>query len=63
MSGSEDGKVFLWDLQSREVVQVLEAHKGESPLWTYVREVADTLVDVVVAVAVCPLLVQRYRSS
>lgn len=27
MSGSEDGKVWLWDLQTREVVQVLEGHR------------------------------------
>ena len=27
MSGSEDGKVWLWDLQTREVVQVLEGHQ------------------------------------
>lgn len=26
VSGSEDNKVYLWDLQSREVVQVLEGH-------------------------------------
>ena len=26
MSGSEDNKVYLWDLQSREVVQILEGH-------------------------------------
>ena len=28
MSGSEDGKVYLWDLQSRETVQILKAHTG-----------------------------------
>lgn len=28
MSGSEDNKVWLWDLQTREVVQVLEGHGG-----------------------------------
>lgn len=28
VSGSEDGKVVLWDLQTREIVQVLEGHKG-----------------------------------
>ena len=26
MSGSEDNKVYLWDLQTREIVQVLEGH-------------------------------------
>ena len=26
VSGSEDNKVYLWDLQSREVVQTLEGH-------------------------------------
>lgn len=29
MSGSEDARVYIWDLQSREVVQVLEGHRGE----------------------------------
>ena len=28
VSGSEDKKVYLWDLQSREIVQVLEGHEG-----------------------------------
>lgn len=27
VAGSEDHKVYLWDLQSREIVQVLEGHK------------------------------------
>ncbi len=26
ISGSEDNKVYLWDLQSREIVQTLEGH-------------------------------------
>lgn len=30
MSGSEDNKVYLWNLQTREVVQVLDAHTGAS---------------------------------
>ena len=28
VSGSEDNKVYIWDLQSREVAQTLEAHSG-----------------------------------
>lgn len=28
MSGSEDGKIYIWDLQTRQVVQVIEAHRG-----------------------------------
>lgn len=27
-SGSEDGKIVLWDVSSKEIVQVLEGHKG-----------------------------------
>src|SRR4051812_709392 len=29
VSGSEDGKIYIWDLQTREVVQVLEGHNGK----------------------------------
>lgn len=28
VSGSEDHKLYLWDLQSREVLQILEGHRG-----------------------------------
>ena len=27
LSGSEDARVYIWDLQSRQLVQVLEGHK------------------------------------
>jgi COMPASS component SWD3 len=27
VSGSEDAKIYVWDLQSREVLQVLEGHR------------------------------------
>jgi len=27
VGGSEDAKVYIWDLQSREVLQVLEGHR------------------------------------
>lgn len=36
VSGSEDGKVWLWDLQTREVVQVLEGH-GDTVVAVAVR--------------------------
>jgi WD40 repeat protein len=29
VSGSEDNKVYIWDLQTREIVQVLEGHRGK----------------------------------
>ncbi|KAG6811224.1 WD repeat-containing protein 5 [Tricholoma furcatifolium] len=29
VAGSEDKKVYLWDLQTRQIVQVLEGHSGE----------------------------------
>ena len=58
MSGSEDSKIYLWDLQSREVMQVLEGHKGET-LFFVSRDcfLADWVrfADVVVAVAVSVL--------
>ena len=28
MSGSEDNTVYIWNLQSKEVAQKLEGHKG-----------------------------------
>lgn len=28
VSGSEDGKTFFWDVQTKEVAQVLEGHEG-----------------------------------
>lgn len=30
ISGSEDGKVYIWDLQTRKVLQVLDGHRGMS---------------------------------
>ena len=27
MAGSEDHKTYIWDLQTREIVQVLEGHQ------------------------------------
>ena len=29
VSGSEDHKIYMWDLQSRKIAQILEGHKGE----------------------------------
>ncbi len=29
VSGSEDKKIYIWNLQSKEIVQVLEGHKGK----------------------------------
>ena len=53
VSGSEDNKVYLWDLQSREVVQVLDAHKGGFILETKKgRQLMFLDPDIVVAVAV-----------
>jgi COMPASS component SWD3 len=28
ISGSEDNMVYIWDLQSKKIVQKLEGHKG-----------------------------------
>jgi COMPASS component SWD3 len=28
VGGSEDAKVYIWGMQSREVLQVLEGHRG-----------------------------------
>lgn len=29
VGGSEDHKVYIWDLQTREIVQILQGHQGE----------------------------------
>src|SRR5258708_7092800 len=51
VSGSEDHKVYLWELQSRSIVQILEGHNGE-----FCRHWKFTLItgcaDAVLAVAV-----------
>ena len=53
MSGSEDMKVYIWDLQTREILQVLEGHRGELHA-AHVRVDAHLSVfqDFVVAVSV-----------
>jgi len=28
VSGSEDCKIYIWDLQTRQILQVLEGHRG-----------------------------------
>ena len=28
VSGSEDAKIYIWDLQSRKILQVLDGHRG-----------------------------------
>jgi len=30
VTGSEDNKVFIWDLQTRRIVQTIQSHKGSS---------------------------------
>ena len=55
VSGSEDSKVYIWDLQTREILQVLEGHRGESYHSRFVRPLNKTdtsYLDVVMAVAV-----------
>ena len=56
MSGSEDSRVYIWDLQTREILQVLEGHRGKSSSSPFVYPVNRTNpahLDVVMAVAVC----------
>ena len=33
ISGSEDNLVYIWDLQSKKIVQKLEGHTGTPPLY------------------------------
>ena len=55
MSGSEDSKVYIWDLQTREILQVLEGHRGGSCCPWLVRpasRINPFHLDAVMAVAV-----------
>lgn len=55
VSGSEDSKVYIWDLQTREILQVLEGHRGRSCRSRFARPASGTdpfNLDVVMAVAV-----------
>ena len=55
MSGSEDNRVYLWNLQSKEVVQTLEGHTGALiSLRNTCTFLLKDVVDVVVAVATHP---------
>jgi hypothetical protein len=58
VSGSEDAKVYIWDLQTRQVLQVLEGHRGAS-YRASVRRCAHKKSDVVLAVAVRPSFLMR----
>lgn len=56
VSGSEDSKVYIWDLQTREILQVLEGHRGKYCCLQFIHPVNGTnpsFLDVVMAVAVC----------
>jgi len=63
VGGSEDSKVYIWDLQTREILQVLEGHRGKSGSLRLLRPVNRTNpshLDVVMAVAVCII---RFKSK
>jgi WD40 repeat protein len=69
VSGSEDSKVYIWDLQTREILQVLEGHRGKYCCHSsYCQRMGLTaFLDAVMAVAVCIIRVKssmtahRYR--
>lgn len=49
-------KVYIWNLQTREVIQVLEGHRGTCLDSDMLRNLTNSylmLLDVVIAVAVC----------
>jgi COMPASS component SWD3 len=55
VAGSEDNKAYIWDLQTREIVQVLEGHTGtmtEFPQYFERAYHSSLSIDIVVAVAV-----------
>jgi WD40 repeat protein len=52
VAGSEDHKTYIWDLQTREIVQVLEGHTGTFYIKLMFGLLTFLCSDVVVAVAV-----------
>lgn len=49
MSGSEDNMVYIWNLQTKEIVQKLQGHTGEftnSIILSHVGSVIEQHVDV-----------------
>jgi WD40 repeat protein len=57
VAGSEDNKAYIWDLQTREIVQVLEGHTGNDQHYFRGCPIVNSSFfllykDVVVAVAV-----------
>ena len=52
VSGSEDNKIYIWDLQSRQIQQVLEGHRGKLEIASFKLFSIDGPLDVVLAVAV-----------
>lgn len=54
VSGSEDAKIYIWDLQSRRVAQILEGHKGERSINMLHRLLTLNCTDVVLAIDVSP---------
>lgn len=53
MSGSEDHNIYIWNLQTKEIVQKLEGHSGKSIRGGEKREEAWQLICVSVDVVLC----------
>lgn len=64
VSGSEDCKIYIWDLQTRQVLQVLEGHRGNYHLpLSFSRAAERSLwVDIVLAVAVGLFCLSDYNN-
>lgn len=60
VAGSEDHKTYIWDLQTREIVQVLEGHTGECLSKRSNLSETKNRLDIVVAVAVRPCRVHAW---
>lgn len=57
MSGSEDNMVYIWNLQTKEIVQKLEGHTGmwlKASMTIQIKTVHSLLADVVLCTACHP---------
>jgi COMPASS component SWD3 len=52
VSGSEDNKIYIWDLQTQQVIQMLEGHAGAFSILT--KKNSHVIADAVISISCHP---------